>query len=341
MSDSSQSAQNKPVIGISIGDYNGIGPEVVIKTLEDNRLLKLFTPVIFCDAHIIGFYRKHFDLQNFNYHQVQSVDQIHHRKLNVVAISDLRPTLNPGTGDKESGKYALLSLQKAVEAVKAGKVNAICTAPLSKELVQSETFSFPGHTEYLTAEAGVQDSLMFLISEDLRVGVVTGHIPLKDVSSSLTKDRLKSKLRILIHSLKKDFGKKKPRIAVLGLNPHAGENGLLGTEELEIISPVIHELKEGGNLIFGPFPADGFFGNNQFQNFDGILAMYHDQGLIPFKSMAFDSGVNYTAGLPFIRTSPDHGTAFSIAGKGVADTNSFRNALFTAKEIVLHRQENQ
>lgn len=341
MSDSSPSTSNKPVIGISIGDYNGVGPEVVIKTLEDNRLLKLLTPVIFCDAHIIAFYRKHFDLQNFNYHQIQHLDQLHHKKLNVLAISDEKPNVVPGKGDLESGKYALLSLQKAVAGVKAGKVDALCTAPLSKELIQSETFHFPGHTEYLTAEAGVSDSLMLLVSDQLRVGVVTGHIPLRDVSAALTKERIKSKLKILIASLKKDFGIKKPRVAVLGLNPHAGENGLLGSEEIDTINPIVKELKEGGNLVFGTYPADGFFGSGQFKSYDGILAMYHDQGLIPFKNMAFDSGVNFTAGLPFIRTSPDHGTAFNIAGKGTADLTSFRNALFMARDIAIARSENQ
>ena len=341
MSDSPHNPQNKPVIGISVGDYNGIGPEVVIKAIEDSRIQKYMTPVLYCNGKIIAYYRKQLDLSNFVYNQIRSIDEVHHRKFNVLDVdAEEEIEVTPGVGSEQSGKYAVASLARAVSDLKANKIDALCTAPLSKDLVQSKAFKFPGHTEYLTAQAGVADSLMFLISQDLRVGVVTGHIPLKEVALAITKETLKSKVSIMLKSLKQDFGKKKPRIAVMGLNPHAGENGLLGQEEEQVITPVINEMKAKGHLVFGPFAADGFFGSGQFQQFDGILAMYHDQGLIPFKNMAFESGVNYTAGLPFIRTSPDHGTAFSLAGKGEADATSMRNALFMARDIVMARKEN-
>lgn len=341
MSDSSHTNQNKPIIGISIGDYNGIGPEVIIKALEDNRLLRYLTPVLYCDPRIIAFYRKQLDLKNFNYNQIKSIDEVHQRKFNVLSVrADGELTVNPGSGDKDSGSYALKSLKAAIDDLKNNKIHALATAPLSKELIQSESFSFPGHTEFLTEEAGAKESLMLLISDELRVGVVTGHIPIKEVASAVTKEKIKSKLEILLHSLKVDFNKPKPKVAILGLNPHAGENGLLGKEEQEIIIPLIEEMKNKGHLVFGPFPADGFFGSTQFKSFDGILAMYHDQGLIPFKNMAFESGVNYTAGLSFVRTSPDHGTAFGVAGTNSADATSMRNALLAARDILNSRAEN-
>ncbi|MFY0600454.1 MAG: 4-hydroxythreonine-4-phosphate dehydrogenase PdxA [Cyclobacteriaceae bacterium] len=340
MNDSTHSTTNKPIIGISVGDYNGIGPEVIIKAIEDNRLLRYMIPVLYCDSRVMSFYRKQLDLKNFNYNQVKTVDQIHHKRFNLVNIQEEGEIkITPGEGNSKSGKYALKSLRAALDDLKANKIDALCTAPLSKELIQSDDFKFPGHTEFLTKESEQKESLMLLIDDNLRVGVVTGHIPIKEVSESLTKEKIKMKLQILRKSLKKDFGKSKPKIAVLGLNPHAGENGLLGKEEEEIIAPVISEMKKDGHLIFGPFPADGFFGSSQFKNFDGILAMYHDQGLIPFKNIAFESGVNFTAGLTFVRTSPDHGTAFGVAGKGTADPTSMRNALLAARDILKSRTE--
>ncbi|WP_258103390.1 4-hydroxythreonine-4-phosphate dehydrogenase PdxA [Marinoscillum sp. MHG1-6] len=342
MRDSSHSKNNNPIVGISVGDYNGVGPEVILKTLMDNRVYKFVTPVVYCDARIMAFYRKELGIQNLNYNQINSADQIKHRKFNLLNVPyEGELEITPGQGDKQSGSYALKSLQSVMEDLKKKKIDALCTAPLSKDLVQSDEFNFPGHTEYLTQQGEAQDSLMLLVNEDLRVGVVTGHIPIKEVSENITKKKVKSKLKILLESIKKDFGIKKPKIAILGLNPHAGENGLLGSEENDIITPVIEDMKNQGNLVFGPFPADGFFGSSQFKAFDGILAMYHDQGLIPFKNMAFESGVNFTAGLPFVRTSPDHGTAFSLAGKNEADPTSFRNALFYAKDIVLNRAETE
>ncbi|HCX22552.1 MAG TPA: 4-hydroxythreonine-4-phosphate dehydrogenase PdxA, partial [Cytophagales bacterium] len=327
MEDSSQKKEHKPVIGISIGDINGIGPEVVIKALNDNRILRHLTPVIYADGRIISFYRKQLNLQNFNYNQTKSIDKIQDRKVNVINLNEQNVEVTPGKGTKEGGDYALLSLRKCLEDLKGGKIQAMVTAPLSKELVQSEEFNFPGHTEFLTQEDGAKDSLMFLVAEELRVGVVTGHIPLKDVSKKLTDKLLRQKLELMIKSLKKDFGIKKPRVAIMGLNPHAGENGLLGDEEEKVIIPVLNDLRNKGNLVFGPFPSDGFFGSNQYRSYDGILAMYHDQGLIPFKNIAFSNGVNFTAGLSFIRTSPDHGTAFNLAGKNEADETSLRSAI--------------
>lgn len=332
--------KNKPVIGITIGDINGIGPEVIIKSLEDNRILKQFTPVIYGSAKVISYYRKALDKENFNYQQISSIDKIAHKKVNVLNVWDETIEINPGQANETGGKYAVLSLQHAVKDLKDEKIDAITTAPLAKDLVQSDEFKFPGHTEYLTQEAGESDSLMFLVHESLRVGVVTGHIPLNEVSAKVTKEKIVFKLQKMIKSLQKDFGIKKPRVAVLGLNPHAGENGLLGDEEQKVIIPAIEEIKKGHHIVMGPFPADGFFGMRTYKQYDGVLAMYHDQGLIPFKTMAFEEGINYTAGLPFVRTSPDHGTAFAIAGKGEADETSFRNALYLANDIIRQRKEN-
>jgi 4-hydroxythreonine-4-phosphate dehydrogenase len=339
----SESTQNnhKPIIGITIGDINGIGPEVIIKSLEDSRILKQFTPVIYGSGKVISFYRKNMDKENFSFTQISSLNQVNHKSVNVLNVWDETAEVNPGKENEIGGQYAVLALRQAVADLKEEKIHAITTAPLSKELVQSDDFKFPGHTEYLTKEDGASDSLMFLVHDQLRVGIVTGHVPLKEVSNKITKDAISSKLNLMIKSLQKDFGIKKPRIAVMGLNPHAGENGLLGIEEANIISPVINEFRNNHHLVSGPFPSDGFFGMASYKNYDGILAMYHDQGLIPFKTLAFESGVNYTAGLSFIRTSPDHGTAFSIAGKGIADPTSFRNALYLASDIVKERNENQ
>lgn len=338
MSEPSPNKQ-KPIIGITIGDINGIGPEVIIKSLEDSRILNQFTPVIYGSAKVISYYRKNMDKEDFNFNQISSLDKVNHKSVNVLNVWEETTEINPGKENETGGKYAVLALRKAVEDLKEGRIQAITTAPLSKELVQADDFKFPGHTEYLTKEAGASDSLMFLVHEQLRVGIVTGHVPLKEVSNKITKDAISSKLNLMIKSLQKDFGIKKPRIAVMGLNPHAGENGLLGIEEENIIGPVINEFRNNHHLVSGPFPADGFFGMASYKNYDGVLAMYHDQGLIPFKTLAFEAGVNYTAGLPFIRTSPDHGTAFSIAGKGVADPTSFRNALYLASDVINERRE--
>ncbi len=333
--------KNKPLIGITIGDMNGIGPEVIIKSLKDNRILKHFTPVIYASGKVISFYRKNLNTENFNYQEISRIEKVVHKKVNVLTVWNEPVEINPGKANETGGKYAVLSLQKAVSDLKEQKLDAIVTAPLSKSLVQSDDFKFPGHTEYLTRESGESESLMFLIHESLRVGVVTGHIPLKEVSKKVTKEKIVTKLNKMIISLQKDFGIKKPRVSVLGLNPHAGENGLLGEEEEEVIIPAINDIKSGHHIVAGPFPSDGFFGTGSYKQFDGVLAMYHDQGLIPFKTLAFEEGINYTAGLPFVRTSPNHGTAFSIAGKNKADETSFRNALYLANDIIRQRNENR
>jgi len=332
----SELGNRKSKIGISIGDVNGIGVEVVIKALQDQRINKLFTPVIYASNKVISFYRNLLDLE-FHFFQADDIRQTNAKKPNVINIWNEEVGIKPGEANSDGGKYAILSLKAAVEDLKAGKIDALVTAPINKDLMKGEGFEFPGHTEYLTREAGSEESLMLLLHDDLRVGVVTGHIPVSDVASNLSKEKIDQKLTILMESLKHDFGIDKPKVAVLGLNPHAGEKGLLGSEDQEIILPVIDWWKNKGHLVFGPFPADGFFGTKQYKNFDGVLGMYHDQGLIPFKTLAFDEGVNYTAGLSFVRTSPDHGTGYDIAGQNLASPVSFRNALYLALDVVGRR----
>lgn len=327
--------REKLIIGISIGDIHGIGMEVIIKSLNDSRILKLFTPVIYGSTKVISFYQKVIGHENFNFQQVKSIEEIISKKVNVINVWNEAIEITPGRAKESGGRYAMLSLKKAVEDLKAGRIHAIVTAPLTKELIwKNDAFHFIDHTDYLAKEANAHDSLMFMIYEQLRVGVVTGHISVKEISSAITREKVSSKLGIMMASLKKDFGIRKPRIAVLGLNPHAGEKGMFGEEELDIIVPVIKQFTHERHLVLGPFPADGFFGTLQYRRFDGVLAMYHDQGLIPFKCLAFKEGVNYTAGLPFVRTSPIHGTALAIAGKNEADPTSFRNALYLANDIV-------
>jgi 4-hydroxythreonine-4-phosphate dehydrogenase len=332
--------KKKALIGITLGDLNGVGPEVIIKSLSDNKMLDHLTPVIYGSANVISFYRKALDMESFNYTQIKAVSEVNHRKVNVLNCWEDTLEINPGQSNEIGGKYAFEALKHATADLKEGKIDALVTAPINKHNIQQDDFKFVGHTEYLTEASGKKDSLMFLISDSFRIGIVTGHMPLKDVAKSVTKEKIETKLKFMQNSLKKDFGIVKPKIAILGLNPHAGENGLLGDEEKEIIEPLILEQKNKGNIVMGPFPADGFFGAAQQNKYDGILAMYHDQGLIPFKSLAFDTGVNYTAGLPFVRTSPDHGTAYSIAGKNQASETSMRNAIYMALDVVNSRAEN-
>lgn len=334
-------SKKKPLIGITLGDMNGIGPEIIIKSLSNNKLLNYLTPIIYGSSKIISFYRKASDKEQFNYAQIKEIKNVNHRKVNVLNCWDETLEIEPGKSSKIAGKYAFKALKYATKDLKEGEINALVTTPVNKQNIQSDNFKFIGHTEYLTEVTEKSNSLMFLVSEGLRIGVVTGHIPLKDVAQSITKEKIEIKLKLMMNSLKQDFGIVKPKIAILGLNPHAGEEGLLGSEEEEIIKPLIEEKKDKGNLIMGPFPADGFFGAGQHNKFDGILAMYHDQGLIPFKSITFDSGVNYTAGLPFVRTSPNHGTAYSIAGKNLANESSMRNAIYMAMDVVNSRAENK
>lgn len=338
---SSSKNKDKPVIGITLGDINGIGPEVVIKALSDPRMLQLFTPVVFGSTKVLAFYRKALDEQQFAYAQVKGDGhELMNKKVNVVNCWDEMVPINVGEVTPDGGRAAFLGLQKACEYLRDGIVHGVVTAPINKKNIQQKDFEFPGHTEFFTTTFGVNDSLMFMVSETLKIGVATGHMPLREVSEALTRERLESKLRIMIRSLQQDFGIKKPRIAVLGLNPHAGEDGLLGQEEKTMIRPLLDDLREEGHLLFGPFPADGFFGKGEHARFDAVMAMYHDQGLIPFKTLTFQQGTNYTAGLPVVRTSPDHGTAYPLAGKNEASENSMRAALFTALDIIRHRNEN-
>ncbi|AFM02980.1 4-hydroxythreonine-4-phosphate dehydrogenase [Bernardetia litoralis DSM 6794] len=334
----------RPRIGISMGDFNGIGVEVILKTLTDTRVLDLCIPVIFGAARVFSHYKKLLNIDfTFQQHFIDDeniASSIHQQKTNIVNCSSAKIEIEAGKVTAEAGACALAALEGATKAMQEGWIDALVTAPINKDNIQSETFNFPGHTEYLTEKFSkdkVKDSLMFLIHENLRVGVVTGHIPLKDVPTAVTAEKITSKLNLMLHSLKQDFGIAKPKVALLGLNPHAGENGLLGSEEKEIILPVIEKFRQKEHLVYGAFPSDGFFGAKEYEKFDGILAMYHDQGLIPFKTLAFNEGINFTAGLPVVRTSPDHGTAYGIAGKNSADESSFRNALFLAIDTVKSR----
>jgi len=333
-----QTKKQRPIIGISIGDINGIGPEVILKALADARVFANFTPLIYGHGKALSHYKKLLNLEDLYFTQVRSLDEIQHRKVNVINCQEECPEVIPGVESQEAGKLALTAFSAAVEDLKAGKIQGLVTAPLSKSNINSDTQPFVGHTEYLIEATGSKSGLMMLVGEDLRVGLVTGHIPLAKVPAAVTKEKVIEKAKIFIQSLEKDFGINKPKIAILGLNPHAGEDGLLGSEEETILKPAIQELKDAKHYVFGPYPADGFFGMMHQQKFDGVLALYHDQGLIPFKSIAFSSGVNFTAGLSVIRTSPDHGTAYAIAGKNTADCSSFRAALFLASDIVERHQ---
>jgi 4-hydroxythreonine-4-phosphate dehydrogenase len=332
---------HRPRIGITLGDPNGIGPEVIIKTFLDNRMLQVCTPVIYGSSKAISFYRKSLNIQEFNYNSLKSIDALIPRKLNVLNCWEEDIKIDPGLGNEISGKYALKALEAAVNDLAARKIDALVTGPVNKEIIGKAGFSFPGHTEYLAQKFNAPEHLMFMVSENLKIAVVSGHVPLKNAASALSVDKILKKLRVMNSSLLKDFGIRKPRIAVLGINPHAGDNGLLGSEENEIIIPSVKQAFAENILAFGPYSADGFFGSAVFRQFDGVLAMYHDQGLVPFKALAFEDGVNFTAGLPVVRTSPDHGTAYDIAGKNLASESSMRHAIYAACDIIQKRQEYQ
>ena len=330
---------DKIKVGISVGDVNGIGLEVIIKTLMDTRILDYCTPIVYGHTKIASFHRKTLAINDFNFNVINSPSTAHDKRPNMINCWEEDVKIELGMANETGGKYALISLERALEDLMAGNIDALVTAPINKHTIQSEAFQFPGHTEYIQEKTGAEDSLMFLISEDLKVGVVTGHIPLSEVAGKITQEKILSKLNLMNNSLKKDFWVQKPKIAVLGLNPHAGDNGLIGNEETQIIIPAIEQANANGILAVGPYSADGFFANKTYAQFDAVLAMYHDQGLIPFKQISFHNGVNFTAGLPVVRTSPDHGTGFDIAGKNKAIENSFREALFEAVNIVKHRRE--
>ncbi len=331
--------QNKPAIGFSCGDLNGIGIETIIKTLSDNRIFEFCTPVVFASNKTINFYKKGLQELHFNSQSIKDFQRLNTKMVNVYSCWEDEVNITPGQLNETGGNYAIQSLKAAVQALKDGHIHALVTAPIHKKNVQSETFQYTGHTPYLKDAFGVPDVLMLLTAENLRVALLTEHVPVGELSKHISREKIVSKLKILNQSLKKDFGITKPKIAVLGLNPHAGDEGLIGKEEEEIIKPAIKEAKQNDILCFGPYSADAFFARGQYDKFDAVLAMYHDQGLIPFKSLAIGEGVNYTAGLPVIRTSPDHGTAFDIAGKGKADESSLREAMFTAIDIYNSRNE--
>ena len=330
-------------IGISIGDINGIGLEVIIKTLADAAIYNYCTPIVYGHTKLASFYRRTIGLDELSFYVVNKPSEVSgnkdHKKPNMVNCWEEDVKIEPGIVTADAGKYAFISLERATNDLISGEIDALVTAPINKDNIQSENFNFPGHTEYLQERGGAAESLMFLVSDTLKVGVVTGHIPVAKIPESITKEKILAKLKLMEASLRNDFWIRKPKIAVLGLNPHASDNGLIGDEEQNVIIPAIEEARNSDMMAFGPYPADGFFANGTYLQFDAVLAMYHDQGLIPFKQIAFESGVNFTAGLNFVRTSPDHGTAYDIAGKNLASEISFREAIFTAIHIVKHRRE--
>jgi len=325
------------IVGISIGDLNGIGSEVVLKTFEDSRMLELCTPVIFANVKVLSFVKKSFE-STAMLHGIDRLDQIVLGKINVLNVWQEGVEINFGVNDENIGKYAIKSFIAATKALKDGLIDALVTAPINKYNIQSEEFKFPGHTDYLDRELE-GNALMLMVQDNLRVGLLTDHIPLNEVASHLTEALIIKKIETIKQSLIQDFSINKPKIAVLGLNPHCGDGGVIGKEDETILKPTLKKIYEKGTLVFGPFPADGFFGSNQYDKYDAIIATYHDQGLIPFKTLSFGNGVNYTAGLNKIRTSPDHGTAYDIAGKGIADFNSFKEAVYLAIDIYNSRNQ--
>ncbi|HUH51110.1 MAG TPA: 4-hydroxythreonine-4-phosphate dehydrogenase PdxA [Flavobacterium sp.] len=321
----------KIIVGISIGDLNGIGGEVILKIFEDARMIEFCTPVIFANTKIFSLINKTIGT-NISFHGIDSLDQLIFGKINVLNVWKENLNIEFGKEDEQLGKYAMLSFEHATKALKEGNIDVLVTAPINKHNVGADQNDFVGHTEYLSNELE-GEALMLLTSEDLKVGLLTGHVPLKEVSAKLTEELIRNKVKILEQSLIQDFSIVRPKIAVLGLNPHCGDGGVIGDEDDKVLKPTIARLFEQGHLVFGPFSADGFFGSETYKKYDAVLASYHDQGLVPFKTIAFGQGVNFTAGLNKIRTSPDHGTAFDIAGKGIADFSSFREAVYLAIDI--------
>ncbi|MBI1221137.1 MAG: 4-hydroxythreonine-4-phosphate dehydrogenase PdxA [Bacteroidetes bacterium] len=325
-------------VAISLGDYNGVGPEVILKSLSNPKITEFCTPCIYASPKVISYFKKQMGLHDLHIYFADSANHIHHRKVNLVVTWDEETAIQSGTASQESGDYAFKSLEAATRDVLNGDMDVLVTAPLDKSTVNRAERPFHGHTDYLAEMDGAENHMMILVCDEMRVGLVTGHVPIKEVASQIDKDKIIQSIQALNNSLSEDFGIGKPRIAVLGLNPHAGDNGLLGDEESNFILPAVKEAIEAGIYAFGPYPSDGFFGTEEFKKFDGILAMYHDQGLIPFKLLGFEDGVNFTSGLSFIRTSPDHGTAYAIAGQGTAVESSFRNALYLAVDLYRKRK---
>ena len=324
-------------VGISIGDINGVGLEVVIKALSDSNVYANSIPIIYGSSKAVSFHKKAIDRPDFQYLVIKDATEAKPKKVNLINCWDEEVEIVMGEKNANGGNYALKSLEAANADLQNNVIDVLVTAPINKDCVRDAGFEFPGHTEYLASKSGSKEVLMFMVADTLRVGVVTGHVPLKDVAALVTKEAVENKIRLMIHSLKQDFLIQKPKIAVLGLNPHAGDRGTLGDEEIEIINPVIQKLRNEGELVYGSYSSDGFFGSSNLKNFDAILSMYHDQGLTGFKSISFDEGVNFTAGLPIVRTSPDHGTAYDISGRGIASERSFRNAYFLACDVYENR----
>ena len=329
----------KLTVGITQGDGNGISYEVIIKALADERILDLCTPVIYGSSKIFGFYKKHIhDIEQINTTVIKSATDAHQKRVNIVNCLPENVFVEPGQPTPESAKAAMTALERAVEDIKAGTIDVLVTAPFNKRAMAAEGFGYTGHTEYLEKKFGVDDVAMIMVCDRLKVGVVAGHVSLKDVPKAITAEKILGKLRLMKQSLIRDFGIDAPKIAVLGLNPHCGDGGLLGDEEQNIIIPAVQQANEEGIMAFGPYSPDGFFGLGNYQKFDAVLAMYHDQGLTPFKALAFEEGVNYTAGLPIVRTSPDHGTAYEMAGRDLADPRSMMSAIYTAIDIFNRRE---
>lgn len=325
------------LLGISVGDMNGVGPEVILKTFEDPRMMELCTPIVFANAKLISYIKKILNL-NISIHSIDTLEEVQKGKFNVLNVWKEGVNLEFGVLNENVGKYAIKSFTEATQALKNKDIHALVTAPINKYNIQSEEFHFPGHTDYLNEQLD-GDALMFMVSEDLKIGLLTDHLPLRNVADAITPELIHNKIVTINQSLIQDFNIQRPKIAILGLNPHSGDNGVIGKEEQEIIIPAVKQLSEEGYILYGPFSADAFFGNEQYKAYDAVVACYHDQGLIPFKTLSFGSGVNYTAGLQQIRTSPDHGTAYNIAGKGIADHQSFRNAVYLALDVYKNRSE--
>jgi len=333
-----ETTEKKIRVGITHGDINGIGYEVIIKTLIDKRITDLCTPIVYGSPKLSAYHRKAINLENFSLNIIKDANNANPKRPNIINCVDENTRIELGKSTAEAGDAAYLSLEKATQDLLENKIDVILTAPINKKSIKSDKFQFPGHTEYFQSKTNSDEVLMLMLGEHMKIGVVAGHVPLKDVPSVITEENILKKLRILNKSLLQDFAIRKGKIAVLGLNPHAGDNGVIGSEEQEIIIPTINKAREEGIMAVGPYPADGFFGSNSYSKFDAILAMYHDQGLAPFKVVDFENGVNYTAGMPVIRTSPIHGTAFEIAGEGKASPDSFRAALFAAIDIFKNRE---
>ncbi len=332
-------SDHKPIIGFSCGDINGIGIELIIKVLSDNRILDICTPVVFANNKAINFYRKSLPDLNINFSIIKDATMVNHKQVNLYNCWEEDVAITPGVMNDIGGKYAVISLKIAAEALKAGKIDGLVTAPIHKKNIQNSDFNYTGHTPFLKKLFGVNDVVMLMVAENMKIGLLTEHLPVKEVAQVITKESIISKLNLINQSLRRDFCIVKPKIAILGLNPHAGDEGLIGKEEIEIIKPAIKDAKQKDIFCFGPYSADAFFARGQYEKFDAVLALYHDQGLIPFKSLSLGEGVNFTAGLKSVRTSPDHGTAFDIAGKGIADETSTRQALYTCIDIINNRIE--